>query len=428
MIPAVSFGALLTLILAGWPIAAALAFLALAAAYILSPMPLHLALGDFAWQSASEFLLVAIPLFILMGEILLRSGIAQRLYAAIVLWTGWLPGGLMHSNIASCTLFAATSGSSVATAATIGTVAIPEAKRYGYNEPLFLGTLAAGGTIGILIPPSVALIIYGLLTNTSVPDLYIAGFIPGLVLMLVFMATVLAFCMVRPAWGGKRITATWSQRLSVLPDILLPGVIFVVVIGSIYAGFATPTEASALGVVCSLLLAAFRKTLSLTMLRAVVEGTLRTTGMIMIIVLAAGYLNFVLASVGLTREIEELVTASGLSPAETLAIIIAIYLILGCVIEVLSLLLITTPILAPIVFSLGYDPIWFGILLMVLMEAALITPPVGLNLYVVHGVRHGGSMNDVIVGSLPFVLSLFVMAALLIAFPEIALWLPEALR
>jgi len=416
---------LLVLIAASVPIAAVLGILALSLDEIYSPMPLFLALGDVAWQNGVEFLLIAIPLFVLMGEILLRSGIAERMYGAMVQWLSWLPGGLMHSNIGSCALFAATSGSSVATAATIGTVALPEVDKYRYNERLFVGTLAAGGTLGILIPPSINLIIYGLLTDTSVPQLYLAGFLPGVLLASLFMLTVIIACLIRPKWGGEPVQTSWRTRIQSLPDLLPPLGIFLVVVGSIYAGVATPTEAASLGVVAALLLAAWKRRLNLDMLRLAVEGTMRTTAMVMLIILAAIFLNFALAAVGLTQALSEFIAGLGLSKFETLLVIIAFYLILGCFMETLSMLLTTTPLIVPIIVGLGYDPVWFGILMTVMLETALITPPIGVNLYVVQGVRSRGTMNDVIIGTLPFVATMFVMIALLVAFPGIALWLPQ---
>ena len=416
---------LLVLIALSVPIAAVLGVLALSLGQFFSVMPLHFALGDVMWENSIEFLLIAIPLFILMGEILLRSGIAERMYGALAQWLSWLPGGLMHSNVGSCALFAATSGSSVATAATIGTVALPEVDRHRYNERLFVGTLAAGGTLGILIPPSINLIIYGLLTDTSVPQLYLAGFVPGLLLAVLFMLTVIVACTLRRGWGGTPIETSWAMRVRSLVHLLPPLGIFLVVVGSIYAGLATPTEAASLGVVASLGLAAFARSLSIEMLRRAVEGTMRTTAMVMLIILAAIFLNFVLAAIGLTQALSQFVLELGLTPMQTLLAVIAFYLVLGCFMETLSMLLTTTPLIVPIIVSLGFDPVWFGILMMVMLETALITPPIGVNLYVVQGVRGRGSMNDVITGTLPFVATMFVMIALLVLFPELALWLPE---
>jgi C4-dicarboxylate transporter DctM subunit len=422
---AVTLVLLLVLIGLSIPVAAALGLLGLILEPLYSMLPLSRAMGELAWSASNEFLLVAIPLFILLGEILLRAGFAERMYGAMSLWLSWLPGGLMHANIGASTLFAATSGSSVATAATVGTVALPQIKRFGYNEPLFLGSIAAGGTLGILIPPSINLVIYGVLTNSSVPKLYLAGIIPGLMLAGLFMAVIAAACIARPQWGGHRVRATWGERLASLAHLLPPLGIFMLVVGSIYAGIATPTEAAALGVVGALVLAASFGRLKLAMLREAVEGTMRATAMIMLIVIAAGFLNFVMSATGLTSALTASVTGLGLSPAWTLLVIVIFYVVLGCFMETLSMMITTIPIVAPIMFALGFDPIWFGIVLIILVEMALITPPVGLNLFVVQSLRKSGSMHPVIMGSLPFVVAMFVMIALLAAVPGLALWLPS---
>ena len=416
---------LLALLALSVPVAAVMGVLGLALNAFYSSMPLQRAMGDVVWNASSEYILIAIPLFLMMGEVLLRSGIAERVYRAIAQWISWLPGGLMHANIGACTLFAATSGSSVATAATIGTVAIPQIQRYRYNEPLFLGTIAAGGTLGILIPPSINFILYGLLTSTSVPRLYLAGFIPGLLLASLFMLVVLLVCLARPSYWGEAIKGTWMVRFAALPDLLGPLFIFLVVVGSIYAGFATPTEAASLGVIAALGLAAKEKSVTLTMLRAVAQGTMRTTAMIMLIIIAAQFLNFVLAAIGLTDGLSTWIEDLGLGKYGSLLLILALYLVLGCFMETISMMVLTTPFIAPIVFKLGWDPVWWGIMLTVVIEAALITPPVGLNLYVVQGMRQSGKIHDVIRGSLPFVLAMLALMGLLLAFPQLALWLPK---
>ncbi len=416
---------LLALIALAVPISASLGWLGLILQYTESSMPLHRAISDIAWQTSTDFLLVAIPMFVMLGEILLRAGITERMYDGIVKWLGWLPGGLMHSNIGSSALFAATSGSSVATAATIGTVAIPQIAKRGYNEPLFLGTIAAGGTLGILIPPSINLILYGLLTETSVPELYLAGFIPGFLLAALFMLTVVTVCIIKPKWGGENLTYTWSERFCALPSLIPPLGIFVVVVGSIYAGLATPTEAASLGVVAAMGLAAMNGKLTISMLRQAIEGTMRTTAMIMLIIIAAVFLNFVLSVIGLTQALADFVTGLGWSPMQTMLMIVFILVVIGCFMETLSMLLTTAPLITPIVIALGFDPVWFGILLMVLLETALITPPIGINLYVVQGIRGRGEMMDVMKGAAPFVVTMFAMIALLLIFPNIALWLPS---
>jgi tripartite ATP-independent transporter DctM subunit len=314
----------------------------------------------------------------------------------------------------------------VATAATVGTVALPQIKRFGYNEPLFLGSLAAGGTLGILIPPSINLVMYGVLTNSSVPKLYLAGIIPGFAMALLFILTVIIACLIKPSWGGKKIHATWGERMRSLVHLAPPMGIFLLVVGSIYAGLATPTEAAALGVLGALILAACFGKLNWGMLRESVEGTMRSTAMIMLIVIAASFLNFVMSGTGLTSALTDSIIGLGLSPAWMLVIVVIFYLVLGCFMETLSMMITTIPIVAPIMIGMGYDPIWLGILIIVLVELALITPPVGLNLFVVQSLRKTGSMNAVIVGSLPFVAAMFVMLLLLSLFPDLALWLPRA--
>ncbi|MEG2767640.1 MAG: TRAP transporter large permease subunit, partial [Comamonas sp.] len=281
---------LLVLIGLSIPVGAALGVLGLTLDPMFSELPLTRALGEISWNSNNEFLLVAIPLFILLGEVLLRAGLAEKMYQSMSLWLSWLPGGLMHANIGASTLFSATSGSSVATSATVGTVAIPQIKKHGYKESLFLGSLAAGGTLGILIPPSINLVLYGVLTNSSVPKLYLAGIIPGFMLAGLFILTIIIACVVKPEWGGKKIYASWGDRFRSLVNLLPPLGIFFLVVGSIYAGLATPTEAAALGVFGALVLAAFYRRLTLNMLREAIEGTMKSTAMIMLIVIAAAFL------------------------------------------------------------------------------------------------------------------------------------------
>ncbi|MBX3455437.1 TRAP transporter large permease, partial [Ferrovibrio sp.] len=316
-------------------------------------------------------------------------------------------------------------GSSVATAATVGTVALPLVRKHGYNERLFLGTLAAGGTLGILIPPSINMIVYAVLTDTSIPKLYLAGILPGLGLAGLFMALVVVLCLLRPAWGGRKLTPTWHERLHSLKDLLPPLGIFLVVVGSIYAGLATPTEAASLGVVAALILAASYGRLNLAMMKEVLENTMRTTAMVMLIIVAAYFLNFVISAIGLTTMLTDFIVGLGLSKLQMLVAVVIFYLILGCFMETLSMMITTIPIVAPVMIGLGFDPIWFGIVLIVLVEMALITPPVGLNLFVVQSLRSRGTLNDVIIGSTPFVAVMVLLIVMLTAFPGIALWLPS---
>ncbi|KAB2850161.1 MAG: TRAP transporter large permease [Hyphomicrobiaceae bacterium] len=421
---AVTLAILLVLLALAIPVAAALGMLGLTLSGIYSKLPLSLAIGEMTWATSNNFLLVAIPFYVLLGEILLRSGIAERMYNALVLWIPWLPGGLMHSNIAACAMFAATSGSSVATAATIGTVAMGEIEKRHYSERLFLGTIAAGGTLGILIPPSINLIVYGVLTDTSIPKLYLAGVFPGLLLAFLFSLTVLVICLVRPSLGGAQTSATWQQRIAALPDLLPPLVIFLSVIGSIYAGLATATESAALGVIAALCVAAWRRRLTLSMLKTAFEGTMRTTAMIMAILIAAYFLNFVITSIGLTGRVNSFITELGLTPGQLLLAVVIFYLILGMFMETLSMMVATVPIITPVMVKAGFDPVWFGVIVVILMEMAMISPPVGINLYVVQGLRKKGRINDVIIGAAPFVIAMLLMIVVLAFWPRLALWLP----
>jgi len=417
---------LLALLAVSLPVAAALGVLGLVLDYFYTTMPLYRALGENAWSTSTDFLLVTIPMFILLGEILLRAGVADRMYGSMIKWLSWLPGGLMHSNVGACALFAATSGSSVATAATIGTVALPLVKQHGYNERLFLGTLAAGGTLGILIPPSINMIIYAVLTDTSIPKLYLAGIIPGLGLAVLFMAMIFAACVYRREWGGRPVEVAWGERFASLIDFAPPLGIFLIVVGSIYAGLATPTEAAALGVIAALVLAYGYGKLSLAMLRQAFENTMKITAMIMLIIVAAAFLNFVISAIGLTAMITSYITGLELSKYEMLFAVVVFYLVLGCFMETLSMMITTVPIVAPVMIQLGFDPVWFGIVVVILIEMALVTPPVGLNLYVVQSLRKSGSLNDVIAGSLPFVMAMLLLIILLALYPQIALWLPTS--
>lgn len=421
MFLAAALPALLIFLLLSIPVAATLALLGLLLGWQFSFFPLHRAIGEVSWSTSTDFLLVAIPIFVLLGEILLRAGIAEKTYNALDKWLSWLPGGLLHANIMTSTMFAATSGSSVATAATISTVALPQAKKYGYNGDFFAGSIAAGGTLGILIPPSINLIIYGFLTNTSIPRLFLAGIVPGLLLTFLFMLLIICACLLWPSLAGGKKAVSWPERMATLKDLIPICIIFFVVIGSIYSGLATPTESAALGVIAALVLAMAYGRFSMAMLRSAIEGTMRTNAMIMLILIAAYFLNFILSAIGMTDKLTGFVNNLGMTPLATLLTIVCLYIVLGFFIETLSLMVITIPIVAPVVIGMGYDPVWFGILLILLIEMALITPPVGLNLYVVQGVRKEGSMTGLMLGSLPFVVIMGLMVVVLIAFPDLAL-------
>ncbi|MTI43126.1 tripartite ATP-independent transporter DctM subunit [Roseibium hamelinense] len=419
---------LLALLSISLPVGVVLFLLAFGIDQFYSSFPLIRGLGNMVWSSSKSATLIAIPFFVLLGEILVRSGIASRTYSALDRWFSWLPGGLIHANVATATMFSATSGSSVATAATVATVAMPQAERLGYDQRLFSGAIAAGGTLGIMIPPSINLIVYGFLTQTSIPQLFLAGLVPGLLLALAFLVVTALICAIRPDLGGTRRVFPFIDMLKALTELLPIIMLFTLIIGSIYMGWATPTEAAAVGVAGAMLIAALTSGITWKMMEASLLGTIKITAMIMLVVIGASFLNFTLASAGLGRELQEFLGSLGLTPFWTLLVIVAIYIVLGFFIETLSLMVVTIPIIVPLVLELGYDPVWFGILMIVLIEMALITPPVGLNLYVVQGARRSGSMSDVMLGSIPFVLTMGLMVAALIAMPGIALFLPAVLQ
>ncbi|WP_108258319.1 TRAP transporter large permease [Mangrovicoccus ximenensis] len=421
---ATTLAVLFGLLLLSLPVAAVLGLTGVVLSSSYSFIPATRGIGTISWSALNDGVLVAVPLFVLMGELLLRSGLAARMYGAMAAWLNWLPGGLMHANIATSMLFAATSGSSVATAATVGTTAIPEIRRHGYNERLFLGSIAASGTLGILIPPSINLIIYGALTNSSIPQLYLAGFLPGIALAAMFSLAVWIACRMRPDWGASPIAVSWRQRIAGLPHLIPPAGIFLLVVGSIYAGWATPTEAASLGVLGALAIAAATGSLTRAMLRSAFAGTMRTTGMMMAIVMAAYFLNYVFGNIGLTTKVVAFFNDLDMGAYQTLFVIIGFYLVLGLFMETLSLMVATVPIFTPIIVAMGFDPVWFGILVIMLIETAMITPPVGINLFVVQGVRQGGALSDVVRGVLPFLAALLLAILALVLVPGIALWLP----
>ena len=416
---------LLSLLFLSVPVASTIAGVGTLVGYFFSDYAIFESIGEVTWSASTDFLLLSIPFFVLLGEILLHSGIAKNIYFALQKWLSWLPGGLLHANIASSAIFSSISGSSVATAATITTVAMPQAEKYGYKAGLFAGTIAAGETLGILIPPSINLIVYGFLTNTSIPKLFIAGLVPGILLSLLFMGFILIYSLLNKEETVILQKVTWRERFLALKDLLPILILFVLIMGSIYTGFATPTESAALGVLVSLVIVYFNASLSVDVIIKSIKGTVRTTGMIMFIIIAANFLNFVLVSIGLTEDLADFIETLEISKYTMLFIVTVLFIILGLFIETLSLMVITIPIIAPVMIAIGFDSIWFGIYLIILIEMALITPPVGLNLYVVQGIRNKGSITEVMKGCFPFVLIMLLMAFLLVLFPEITLFLVQ---
>ncbi|MBH8581862.1 TRAP transporter large permease [Bisbaumannia pacifica] len=424
----IGFLVMLGMMAAGIHVAVAIFSVAALGTLMYLGTPLLYSFGDALWGTLNDFILTAIPLFILLGELLLRSGITERMYNALSVWLQRMPGGLLHTNIGASSVFAAMSGSSVATAATIGTVALPAFAERGYSERLALGTLAAGATLGILIPPSINMIIYGAITNTSIGKLFIAGILPGLALAAAFMLAIMAFSLLRPGVAGAaEPRVPLRARLASLVDLLPPAFVFAIVIGSIYSGWATPTEAAALGVMAALVVAALNRKLTLGMLNECFLSMARTTAMIMLIIVAAFFLNYIVGILGIPQVLTRWVADLGLTPLGLILALVLFYLVLGCFLETLSMMIATVPIVVPMVVSFGFDPVWFGIFLVIMMEISLITPPIGMNLYVVQGVRGRGSIADVMLGSLPFFAIMLAFVFAIIAWPGLVMWLPNAM-
>jgi tripartite ATP-independent transporter DctM subunit len=420
------FALMLGCMFLGIPVAAALFLVAALGGWLYLGTPVLMVFGSNSWSVLNDFVLTSIPLFVLLGELLLRSGIADRMYGALSDWVSRWPGGLLHTNVLSSGVFAAVSGSSVATAATVGTVALPALGARGYDERMALGSIAAGATLGILIPPSINMIIYGSMTNTSIGRLFLAGVLPGLAMIGLFLAWIALRCRLDPSLAGRAEDAPpLRERLARLRWLIPPVVIFGIVMGGIYGGLATPTEAAALGVLAALALAAWERRMSVAMLHACFVSTVRLSAMILLILLAASFLNFIIGIMGVPQALTELVSTYASGPVTVLLLLLVFYLVLGCFLETLSMMVATIPIVFPVVQHFGIDPVWFGVFLVIMMEVALIPPPIGMNLYVVQGVRGRGAMGDVIRGALPYVAVMLATIGLLIAVPGLALWLPD---
>lgn len=427
---AVGFLCVIGLLMLGLHVGTVMALTALVGViYGVGPMLLN-SMGNLMWGQMNSFVLTAIPLYILMGEILVNAQIAERMYRSLSDWVQWLPGKLLHSNIASSTLFSAISGSSVATAATISTVAFPTFREHGYNERWVAGSIASGATLGILIPPSINLIIYGAITDTSIGALFIAGVIPGLLLASFFVIIIAVAATIWPsiAGDGSGPEPDLSGRWKRLIDLVGPVVIFALIIGSIYGGWATPTEAAAIGVVASFALTAYYGKLNFAMLNDSLLATIRITAMILFVLMGAYFLNFAMGILGIPDQVAAFISSMNVSPTVFVLCLVLLYLILGCFLDALAMMITTIPVLFPVVVAVGFDPVWFGVFIVIMCELALLTPPVGMNLYIVQGVRNRGQITDVIMGVLPFFAGILFLVALITFFPGIVTWLPEALK
>jgi len=387
---------------------------------------LRTALSLQMWGTTNSFILTAIPLFIFLGEIMLRSGISTSLYKGIMTWAGRFPGGLIHSNVMACALFAAISGSSVATAATMGTVAIPDQMARGYDRKLILGSITASGTLGILIPPSIVMIIYGSWMEVSIAQLFIGGLIPGVVLALLFMLYIAVKCSLQPSLAPK-VASSWRERALSIKDIWPSLVIILFIIVAIYTGLMTPTETAAVAALVALIITVIVRRFSFELLYECALNAVRTTAMLIIIVIGAKIFVMALIYLKLTLLLPALMASLNMPPLMALIFIYVVYLILGCFFDSISLLLVTLPFVQPLLLLLGIDLIWFGIVVTVLLEIGLITPPVGMNLYVIMGITKDCSLSEITRAVTPFFLILLSGVVLLNVFPQLALWLPSTM-
>lgn len=422
------FGLLFTLIAAGMPIGFAMGLSAFLGTLLLIDAQAALSLlGQTAYETGLTYNLSVLPMFVLMGFIAGKAGLSEALYRACNTWLGHRRGGLALATIGGCGAFAAICGSSLATAATMAQIALPEMRRYGYDDRLATGALAAGGTIGILIPPSVLLVIYGLLTETSISALFLAGIVPGILTVLAFMATVSVMTRIDPKLGPRGERASGRQKLLALRDVWGTAALFLLVIGGLYAGIFSPTEAASIGAIGALALGILNGQLKPGLLGSSLMETVKTTAMIFTILIGAILFNNFLILAGVPDLVSSWISELPLGRMAILVVILLMYLFLGCVLDSLAMVLLTIPIVFPIIKALGFDPIWFGIIVVMVVELGLITPPIGMNVFVIKAIARDVPLEKVFRGALPFVAAQVLLIAILVAFPEIALWLPSTM-
>ncbi len=421
--------AMLILAFARVPLAIAMGLVGFAGLWWMRGMnPAMASVTSTVYESGFEYTLSVVPLFILMGNFVTRAGMSRELYRAAYTLVGHFRGGLGMATVMACAGFGSVCGSSIATAATMTKVAYPSMKEHGYSGQLAAGAIAAGGTLGILIPPSTILVIYGLVTETNIGKLFAAGFIPG-ILAVVMMCLTIAFLTWRnPELGPAAERSSWAERLSAFKDVWAVAVLFVVVMGGIYGGVFTTTEGAGVGAFGAFIIALMRGSLNFKVTLEILTDSARTTGMLFMILVGAlvfaNFMNFT----SMPNDLKNLVSSYNISPLTVMIFICAVYIILGAAMEELSIVLLTLPVFFPLVVSLGFDPVWFGIVIVLVVMIGLISPPVGMNMFVVRNMLPELSTMTVFKGVLPFVFTLIAVLALLVAFPEIALFLPQALK
>ncbi|MBI4967474.1 MAG: TRAP transporter large permease [Rhodospirillales bacterium] len=420
---------MLAVILVGVPIAFAMALLGfLGTATIVGWKPAFGMIAQITYDTGLSYELSVVPLFILMGNFVTRSGLSEELYRASNAWLGHLRGGLAMATVVACAGFSSVCGSSLATAATMAKVAMPSMRRYGYADSLATGSIASGGTLGILIPPSVIMVIYGITTGTNIGKLFMAGIIPGLIGMLGYMAAVAYTTWRDPSLGPPGARAGWGERFKALNGVWGVLSLFVLVIGGIYLGVFTATEAAGIGAFGAFLIALVKRTLSWRGLYDVLVDSARTTSMMFVVLIGAIIFSNFVNLAGLPNVLQNYVQSLALTPMLVILFILVVYLILGCILESLSMVLLTVPIFFPLIVSLGFDPIWFGIIVVVVTEISLITPPVGLNVFVLRAVLPDVNTGTIFKGIMPFLGADIIRLALLVLVPWISLVLPSMMR
>jgi tripartite ATP-independent transporter DctM subunit len=392
---------------------------------LFSPLPAGNNMASSLWATVEKWEYVALPLFILMGEILYRSGISEKLFKSLVPWLYRLPGGLLLMNILSCTLFAAVSGSSAATTATVGRITLAEFEKLGYDRRIAMGSLAGAGTLGFLIPPSLIMIVYAILAEVSIGKMFMAGILPGLLLSGIYSSYIIYRGIRNPEIApSAKESYDWKERLAALKDLAPTIILILMVLGSIYAGIATPTEAAALGVLGAAVFALLNRRMNMNILFECLMSAVKTNTMIMLIVVGAGFLSRVMGFLGIPMAITRAITEMNLSPYMLMILLGLVYVILGCLLDGFSIVVMSLPIALPMVVAAGFDPIWFGIYLILMVEVSQITPPVGFNLFVIQGLT-GEPIVQIARYALPFFFLMLLTTAILTVFPEIALYLPR---
>ncbi len=421
----VLLAALFAFLAAGVWVAVALLAGGVLALALFTSAPVGQALATTVWGASNSWALAALPMFIWMGEILFRTRLAEDMFRGLAPWLTRLPGRLLHVNILGCAIFAAVSGSSAATAATIGRMNIPELRKRGYDERMVIATLAGSGTLGLLIPPSIILIVYGVATDQSIARLFIAGVLPGLLLVALFMGYVIVWALLHPRKvPAEQGHSGWGERLAALQFLAPVLGLIAAIIGSIYAGLASPTEAAALGVVFSLLLAWLSGSLNRQTFTAALMGAMRTSAMIAFILAGAAFLTVAMGFTGIPRALAAWIGEMQLSPLALIAALTVFFIVMGMFLDGISVVVLTTSVIIPMIEQAGFDLIWFGIYLVLVVEMAQITPPVGFNLFVLQGLT-GRDIFHIARAALPFFLLMCVAVAIIVAFPEIATWLPR---